>query len=488
VAGETVTVVEKEYAVDESGLDQGPVKLSARIFGAFHGLPLHRRFAIVGGIVSLIGMVLIGAFVNSRIESAVVRNSAISAAVYMESLIAPLSQDLADGDTLSEERRAKLEEILARPAVRERILSVKIWKQGGLVAYASDAAIIGQTFEPHGDLLEAWDGDIIAGFDDLDHDESRGERAFGLPLLEVYNPIHSIRTGEIIAVAEFYQDASELNDDLRVARRTAWAVVAAVAGLTFVTLFGIVRAGSRMIEFQKSELQQRLRQITKVGLQNDLLRLRIQNASEQFSALNEQLLRRIGAELHDGPAQALAFANMRISAWRKAGGPEEAELILRALDEALADIRGLARGLVLPKLEGASIAETIRRAAEAHAERTQTDVILDSSDDEAENLRPGLPQLICIFRFVQEGLMNAWRHADGIGQKVEFAMQGGSLVVSVSDRGCGFDPEAKIANGRIGLAGLRERVQSVGGMFNVDTAPGRGTRLIMRLQIEQSVS
>jgi signal transduction histidine kinase len=184
----------------------------------------------------------------------------------------------------------------------------------------------------------------------------------------------------------------------------------------------------------------------------------------------------------------LAFANMRISAWRKAGGPEEAELILRALDEALADIRGLARGLVLPKLEGASIAETIRRAAEAHAERTQTDVILDSSDDEAENLRPGLPQLICIFRFVQEGLMNAWRHADGIGQKVEFAMQGGSLVVSVSDRGCGFDPEAKIANGRIGLAGLRERVQSVGGMFNVDTAPGRGTRLIMRLQIEQSVS
>jgi signal transduction histidine kinase len=84
--------------------------------------------------------------------------------------------------------------------------------------------------------------------------------------------------------------------------------------------------------------------------------------------------------------------------------------------------------------------------------------------------------------------MNAWRHADGIGQKVEFAMQGGSLVVSVSDRGCGFDPEAKIDNGRIGLAGLRERVQSVGGMFNVDTAPGRGTRLIMRLQIEQSVS
>ncbi|MBS4009952.1 MAG: two-component sensor histidine kinase [Roseovarius sp.] len=481
-----MTVLENDYGVDGAGPEDKSGKPRLPLLTAFHDLPLHRRFAIVGGIVSLIGMVLIAAFVNSRIESAVVRNSAISAAVYMESLIAPLSQELADGNALSEERRAKLEELLARPATRERILSVKIWKEGGHVAYASDGAMIGQTFKAHDDLLQAWQGDIIAGFDDLDHDESRGERAFGLPLLEVYNPIHSIRTGEIIAVAEFYQDASELHEDLRVARWTAWAVVAAVAGLTFVTLFGIVRAGSRTIEFQRSELQQRLRQITKVGLQNDLLRLRIQSASEQFSALNEQLLRRIGAELHDGPAQALAFANMRISAWRKSGGPEEADLILRALEEALADIRGLARGLVLPKLEGATILETIRRAADAHAERTQTEVILDSNAEDGDNLRPGLPQLICIFRFVQEGLMNAWRHADGVGQKVEFAMQGGSLVVSVSDRGPGFDPKANFDKGRIGLAGLRERVQSVGGIFDVDTGPGRGTRLTMRLQIEKS--
>lgn len=82
--------------------------------------------------------------------------------------------------------------------------------------------------------------------------------------------------------------------------------------------------------------------------------------------------------------------------------------------------------------------------------------------------------------------MNAWRHAGGVGQKVEFAMQGGCLVVSVSDRGPGFDPKANFDKGRIGLAGLRERVQSVGGIFDVDTGPGRGTRLTMRLQIEKS--
>lgn len=79
----------------------------------------------------------------ARFEAALgTRNSAISAAVYMESLIAPLSQDLADGNELSREQRANLDEILARPAVREGILSVKIWKDAGLVAYASDPDLI----------------------------------------------------------------------------------------------------------------------------------------------------------------------------------------------------------------------------------------------------------------------------------------------------------------------------------------------------------
>ena len=124
----------------------------------------------------------------ARFEAALgTRNSAISAAVYMESLIAPLSQDLADGNELSREQRANLEEILARPAVRERILSVNIWKDAGLVAYARDPDLIGQKFEPKGDLF--------AGDDELDHDESEGERVLGVPLLEVYTPIHSIRSG-----------------------------------------------------------------------------------------------------------------------------------------------------------------------------------------------------------------------------------------------------------------------------------------------------
>lgn len=452
----------------------------------YRALPLHLRFALVGGLVSIAGMTVIGAFVSARIESGVVRNSAVSAAVYMESFIAPLSQDLAHDEALSPESLAQLTDVLSQPAVAEQIVSVKLWKTGGLVAYASDADLIGQRFEPTEDLRRAWQGELLAGFDELEDAESAGERALGVPLLEVYNPIHSIGTGRIIAVAEFYQNAEDLQQDLIRARLTSWAVVAGVALTTFLALFGIVRAGHRTIEAQRAELQARLERITAVSRLNAELRDRVRHSAEQVAAHNEQVLRRVGAELHDGPAQAVAFANMRISAWRDRDGPAEADRILGALGDALTSIRSLAHGLVLPELDGATVEETIRRAAEAHADRTQTSVALDGESGGDAALRPELPHLICIYRFVQEGLTNAWRHAGGEGQRVSWRTQGDDLLVTVADAGPGFDPGQAPDRGRIGLRGLRERLQSVGGRFEVASAPGHGTRLTMYLPIKEA--
>lgn len=449
----------------------------------FNAQPLHVRFALVGGLVSIFSMALLGSFVSSRIETGVVRNSAISAAVYMESFIAPLSQELSARNELSQNSRERLAAMLENGTVAERILSVKIWKEGGYIAYASDPDLIGKRFEPTGSLIEAWKGHLVADFDELDDAESEAERVSGVPLVEVYNPIHSIETGDIIAVAEFYQNATELEADLKRSRLTGWAVVAGIASLTFLALFGIVRAGSQTIQRQHHELRRRIREITDVSHQNDQLRQRIQGASERAAALNEQMLRRIGAELHDGPAQALALANLRIGSVKGGTDDTEVEEIRVALEAALADIRGLARGLVLPELEGLSVSEVIRRAVDAHASRSQSEVDLQADGRAAGSRRASLPHLICIYRFVQEGLMNAWRHAGGKGQRVTWNMDGDVLEVAVSDDGDGFEPEAASGTGRIGLAGLRERVQSAGGEFCLASRTGKGTRLRMRLRI-----
>ena len=82
----------------------------------------------------------------------------------------------------------------------ERIVSYKIWKQGGLVVHASDPAIIGKRFPPSPELQAAWAGEVSGSFEALGDAESAREAALGLPLLEVYSPIHEVWSGRIIAV------------------------------------------------------------------------------------------------------------------------------------------------------------------------------------------------------------------------------------------------------------------------------------------------
>ena len=434
--------------------------------------------------VTLVGMAIIGTIVSGSITSGVVRNSAISSAVYMESFIAPLSQELAVAGSLSPQTIGRMDAILGREPLSERVISVKIWRRDGLLAFSSEADLIGRRFPPSGELLQAWAGQLNASFDELDGAESLREQQSGVPLLEVYNPIHSILTGEIIAVAEFYLDASELQQDLRRAEMRAWAVVALVTAATFLALFGIVRAGSRTIADQTRRLTTQLEELARISSQNEALRKRVQGASQRVSETNERYMRRVSAELHDGPAQALALASLRLDAvMRRAGiacdDPEVGRL-RDCLDEALRDVRALCSGLTLPELDGRSVAETLDLAIRAHERRAGVDV--ERGFDRAGALGAAVrhPYAICIYRFVQEGLMNAFRHAPGAAVGVSADSRDGQVAIRVADDGPGFDPAARGITG-LGLSGLRERVESIGGSFEIDSAPGAGTRLIMTL-------
>ena len=68
---------------------------------------------------------------------------------------------------------------------------------------------------------------------------------------------------------------------------------------------------------------------------------------------------------------------------------------------------------------------------------------------------------------MQEGLNNAYRHAAACGQAVECRLDGDMLVVRVSDEGCGAPGQGGKSHGSLGLAGLQERVESLGGTFSV---------------------
>ncbi|MGC3940362.1 hypothetical protein ACOTTU_21385 [Roseobacter sp. EG26] len=168
----------------------------------------------------LIAMVAVGSWVSHRIEQAAVQNFAITAANYVESFISPVTQDLADGTELSDPAQQAMIEIFSSTALSDRIVSYKIWKKGGLIVHASDPSLAGQKFEPSDDLRAAWQGEVSASFEDLNDPEDASEASLGVPLLEVYSPIHEVFSGEIIAVAEFYERADALQIELSNAQRT----------------------------------------------------------------------------------------------------------------------------------------------------------------------------------------------------------------------------------------------------------------------------
>lgn len=445
---------------------------------------LSRVFLAASVAVMGTATVFVGHWVSNRIENAVVQNSANSAALYMESILSPLSQELAHGDRLSEQASRALDEIFMTQPMRERIASYKFWKQDGEIAYASDSAIIGRRFEPTDDLKRAWAGEISGSFEELDDEESAAEAALGIPLLEVYSPIREIWSGKIIAVAEFYEKADQLELDMARARRTSWLIVGSAFAASTIVLFSIVAIGDNTIRRQGRLLNDRLAESEKMAAQNAMLRSRVIDASERYAAQTDRFLRKLGAELHDGPAQYLSLAALRLEAafGDKPEMPTEAEEIQQSLQKSLAEIRALSRGLFAPDIENLALVDVVKRAVEDHSEHSPFRPGISFQGNPSPDL--SISGKLCVFRFLQETLSNAARYAPASQCTVTCNVQGDRITVQVSDDGPGFAPSGETVlreDGGQGLVGLRDRVESIGGRFEVTSTPGKGTTVAMTL-------
>jgi len=449
---------------------------------------LARQFLLAGGVVSLLAMLLVGALVERLIEEAVTRNSAASTALYVDSVIAPLLPDMRAAEALDDAVARALDETLGLGALGERLISFRIWRPDGTVVYADDKNLMGEHLEPNEALRSAFSGEMVAEFHQADEVEGADQRHRGEPLLKIYNPILQPWSGEVVAVSEFYEIATDFERSLNRARVLSWLAVALTTLCFFLALSLIVFRGSRIIDRQREALGERVGELSDLLAQNKVLHERVRRASQRTAALNEGYLRRIGADLHDGPAQLVALAALRLDgeALRFAAASNEkisseVALIKSSLDEAMREIRNICSGLVLPQIEHAEMPDLLTRAVQAHEQRTGSKVQLTLSDM-PDSLSPAAK--ICIFRFVQETLNNGYRHGGAVHQLVEQRYENGCVVVEVSDGGRGFDPEL-VRPGAMGLVGLRERVESLGGRFVVESCPGKGARMRMSLNLEE---
>ncbi|SNS48145.1 sensor histidine kinase [Tropicimonas sediminicola] len=441
------------------------------------GASLATQYAFASSAVLVVAAILVGTVVAARIEENVVRNSANSTAMFMESVLAPIGQQFAEQDRLSPGARRALEEIFENTPIGERVISYKFWKRGGRIVEASDPAIVGEIFPVTDGLQSAWQGHVAADFEALGDAEDAGEQALGLPLLEIYSPIREYYSGEIIAVVEFYEVHEQLAADLARARRDAWLVVVGAFGGLGVILYLIVLRGSRVIDRQQRRLLNQYAELEALSSHNQELRRRVRDAAGRSAERADRVLRQIGADLHDGPAQQLAFAALRLDALQEAktvaDRQGEIERIDSAIAGALAEIRTISRGLSLPDVADRTPAGIVALAVEEHRARTGNPVETELACDGPVDM-PFAARL-CLFRFVQEGLNNASRHAEAAGMAVSLACDADRLTLSVHDAGPGFDPEDTPLG--LGLSGLRDRIESLGGAFHAGRGGGPGGEL-----------
>ena len=447
------------------------------------------QFLLAGGLVSIAAAMIVGFLVTSQIEEGVTRNSAATSALYVDSVIAPLLPDMRKSTTLPGTVARALDETLSQGALGDRLVSFKLWRRDGTILYAKDKSLIGLRFEPSDELQAAWKGQMVAEFNQLDDLESASEKTQGKPLLEIYNPVLQPWSGEVVAVSEFYEIATDFEKTLQAARLWSWLAVAAETLMVFVLLSAIVFRGSRVIDMQSKALKDRVTALSELLAQNRRLRLRAQQASQRVTALNERYLRRIGADLHDGPAQLVAYASLRLDSDMLAGKTasesrrrREILAIRNSLDQAMRDIRSICTGLVLPHIEAAELPDILRLAVAEHEQRTGRRVSLTTTAPAMAPLSPS--EKICVYRFVQEALTNSDRHAGGAGQAIVQRVHAGRLLIEVSDRGSGFDPDGARPEG-LGLAGMRERIESIGGQFSIASSPS-GTTVAMSLISEET--
>ena len=328
----------------------------------------------------------------------------------MDAVLAPVIGRLTSQRGLDPIARRRVNEILAKTELGQKVVSIKIWDREGVITYSTEKQLIGRKFTPSKHLKQAWSGNVSAEFDSLHDEEDALERASGLKLLEMYMPVRDKSNGNIIAVAEFYILGEAMNRHLAMANQRSWLLVGLLSLVMMAALYGIVRNGNRTIETQRLSLESRLQQ-------NERLRLQVQRAYRRAENLKERLLRQVGADLHDGPAQLIGLALLRLDSLRPSSQTKESsfDVVRDTLKEALQEIRKQSSGLALPELEGANPREAIELAIAGHERRTDTQVsatIEMPLDPLPEEIK------ICFYRFVQEGLNNSFRHANGIGQEV----------------------------------------------------------------------
>lgn len=457
----------------------------SRVDRPFRTWTLSKQFAVAGGVVMLAAATFAGLLISMIVSKTTVEETAAATALFMDNFLSSHVQSLATAEVLPTEVKTALDKLLESDAFENRFPHLEIWKPNGLIVYSTSDELIGRRFPAPPGTITAFNGQVTAQYADLNAQEHT-ERSFQHKYLEIYSPVRDQNTGQIIAVVEIHELPELIREKLFFVQLYTWLITGGITFLVMASLFGIVYRGSKIIQTQQERLKKNISEVQEISDQNLILRQRSQTASSRLAELNAKYLRNVGAELHDGPAQLIGLAVLKIEHIHRAVSDVERARELASLElvlgDALRDIRVISKGLMLPKIEDMSLCAVINVVVRAHEQRTKTRVKISCH---CNNVQVSHAVKICVYRFVQEGLYNAFKHAGGVEQYVSCDYQDENLVLKVSDKGISNNNKLKIDEMGLGLMGMRDRVESLGGTVEIYRTETGNTTLRMELGLTE---
>jgi signal transduction histidine kinase len=194
---------------------------------------------------------------------------------------------------------------------------------------------------------------------------------------------------------------------------------------------------------------------------------------------------RIGRDLHDGIIQSLYAVSLSLEDLPEMmlASPDEAEgrvdAAIDSLQASIRELRNFIYGLRPETFDGADVPAGIVALGEQFRYNTLVEIEIDVDPLAADDL--SYEHGIELLQLVREALSNAARHARARHLDLSFRREADGPTLVITDDGVGFDPSGHVAAGHHGLANMTDRAEAIGATMRVDSAKGKGTRIIVAL-------
>ena len=218
-------------------------------------LSLLRVFLVASAVPLVVGALVLGSVLTRALRTQALDDAEVALTQYTNGV---LSRELLRGEELLV--HSNVPEVLRRDLrARPDILSVKVWRRDGVLAWTSlDSSRIGRMFELNDHLQRVIEtGEAEAELEDLGHAEDAAERALGVDhVVEVYAPVRG-GAGQVLGAYEIYADAAPLEASISARKRDIWVATALVFAALWGLLALLVRGASAMLRAQAGRLRER---------------------------------------------------------------------------------------------------------------------------------------------------------------------------------------------------------------------------------------